>query len=250
VKGGTVSLDTRYQRSVIWLYIPCQILAFLAMIYLSWIIPPVPPQWLPTEVVEFYRSHTNMFRSGMAVLMIGAIPMVPFFMLITAQMQRIARCPAFLPYTQMGAALGYLWLTILGPMLYFSIAFRPEARSPELMAAFQDLAWLMQTVPFGLVIVQQLAVGFAIFADDAARPVFPRWVGYVSIMTALSYFVSQSIPFFPTGGPFGWSGLISYWVPLCSIGVFEVTMIVMLLKAIKQQEEARSADSYPAAAAC
>jgi hypothetical protein len=236
MRGETVSIETSYQRSVVWLYLGGVIVGFVGLTFVAGLIPPPSPDLPAASVAAFYRSHSIMFRLGMLMFLAGAMPMLPFFMIITAQLQRIARCPAFLTHSQMSAAIFFVLLAETVPIFFVVNAFRPNERSPELIGAFHDLAWLISTVPFSLVIVHQLAIAFAIFTDNAGRPVFPRWVGHVNIITGLLYLPLISIPFSPAGGAFGWSGSLSFWLPLSSFGIWNITMVVMLLKAIEQQK--------------
>ena len=81
-----------------------------------------------------------------------------------------------------------------------------------------------------------LAIGAAILQDDRPRPVFPRWGGYLSIWCALLFAPGGVIVLFKHG-PFGWNGLLTWWLGLTAFGIWLAAITVLLLRAIAQQRD-------------
>jgi hypothetical protein len=57
-----------------------------------------------------------------------------------------------------------------------------------------------------------LALAAAILLDKTPHPVFPRWAGYFSILSGVSYMLGSGDWFFFEGA-MGWNGILAlYWV--------------------------------------
>ena len=71
---------------------------------------------------------------------------------------------------------------------------------------------------------------------DAAKPVFPRWFGYLNVWVGFLLVPANMIIFFKTG-PFAWTGVIGFWLPAAVFGAWYLVVTYVLLKAIHQEEE-------------
>ena len=67
-------------------------------------------------------------------------------------------------------------------------------------------------------------------------PIFPRWLAFYNLWSALLMAPGSLIPFFKTG-PFAWDGLFAFWLPATVFGIWFVVMQVMVLKAIRAEQE-------------
>lgn len=82
--------------------------------------------------------------------------------------------------------------------------------------------------------VQNFAIAFTILSDDGEPPVFPRWLAYVNLFTAVLFTPGALIPFFKFG-PFAWNGLFGFWIPGVFFCTWVVVMFFALRKAIREQ---------------
>lgn len=157
-----------------------------------------------------------------------------FIAIISIHIRRIEGANPLLAYTQLSAGtLGVLVFNI--PAVLFLVAsFRPD-RSPELTYLINDLGWMLLVIDWPPFVVQNIAVAVAILGDKSPQPIFPRWLGFFELWSALLYTGPTLLPFFKTG-PFAWNGLFSFWVPAAAFGVWSVVMLVAILRAIKSQE--------------
>ena len=81
--------------------------------------------------------------------------------------------------------------------------------------------------------------------QDALSP-FPRWMGWLTLWAGIIYEVGP-LGFMFHRGPFAWDGLIVFWLPFVTFGIWLTVMNVMLLRAIKRQRAAGvSAGRVPA----
>jgi hypothetical protein len=53
-------------------------------------------------------------------------------------------------------------------------------------------------------------IAIAVLTDKNPEPIFPRWVGYLNVWTAVLIIPAGLIEFFKTG-PFAYDGAISFW---------------------------------------
>jgi hypothetical protein len=111
-------------------------------------------------------------------------------------------------------------------------------RSPDLYLLMNDLTCLEYVAIVSPAWLQFGSLGFAILGDHTARPLYPRWIGYVNIWTAIGSMPSAFVGFF-LNGPFAWNGIIGFWIP---VGVFFMWVPVMfwftrkaLLRLIKEE---------------
>jgi hypothetical protein len=87
-------------------------------------------------------------------------------------------------------------------------------------------------VPF--LIGQSVILSLAIYFDDQARPVFPRWVAHFNLVVAAAL-VPASFVGVSLTGPLAWDGLLSFWVKNVAIAVWIVVMGVVLGQAIYRE---------------
>ncbi len=55
-----------------------------------------------------------------------------------------------------------------------------------------------------------ITMAIAIFGDRHETPVFPRWLGYLSLWMAFIFIPGELIFFYD--GPFAWNGLFLFWM--------------------------------------
>ncbi|BDB43986.1 hypothetical protein [Mycobacterium kiyosense] len=76
------------------------------------------------------------------------------------------------------------------------------------------------------------AFGVAILIDRRPTPVFPRWLGYVNLWTAMIFCAGTFNVFFKRG-PLAWNGLLAWWLPVVVFGVWLVLVSVYLIRAVQ-----------------
>jgi hypothetical protein len=74
-----------------------------------------------------------------------------------------------------------------------------------------------------------VALGLAILRDDSEQLVFPRWIAYFNFWVAILSLPGVLIPLFKIG-PFAWNGLLAFWVPLVTFGVWGPVMVWAMLR--------------------
>ncbi len=216
-----------------------------AFTFLCRFIPPPSPTKTGEQLVAQFSEHTNLIRLGLVISVFMCALLVPFCAVIAAQMRRMEGVRSVLAETQLVSG-GLLCVEFLLPFAIWQTAlYRLHEWPPYLVQMLNDMSWLMFLGIISSACVQVAALGLAILLDKGAKPVFPRWAGYFNIWVALIWVPAAVIPFFKTG-PIAWNGVFAWWVPLTVYFCWFVTMVVLLLRAIGDDEREQT-NAYPAA---
>jgi hypothetical protein len=141
----------------------------------------------------------------------------PFFATIALQMKRMERSPIW-TYVFLTSTLLAFYSVIVAEMVFSTAAYRPE-RSDMIIQMLSDLGFILYVGTALPGTVQMIAVGFAVLGDDSPDPVFPRWVGYLDVWTAILASPGTLIALFKLG-PFAWNGALAFWVAAVAFGIW------------------------------
>jgi hypothetical protein len=242
-------VDIRTQKALAWSG-PLSLVLTVSALGITGFVP-LPSLAMPSptasaeQTATFYRAHSSAICIGAIVFMVSAAVYLGFIAVLSAQIKRIEGDRRTFTYLQLAAGAASMTPLIVAPLAWCVAAFRPE-RNPEIIQAFNDLAFIAMLMVTPLAVVQVLAVGLAILSDKRARPIFPRWVAHASFVCALGLQVGVLCVLTRTG-PFAWDGAITGTLDNL-IMPWTILMCVMLLKAIKRQEAEevrRAADVNP-----
>lgn len=229
------------QKAMAW----CGV-AFVAVFFAGLIVagffPPVPPNHTAQQVADQYVADKDRIRAGAVIMMISCGFIMPFTAVISAQMARIEGRWTPLCYCNLIAGTVGTVAALLPVLFFLAIAYRPEHRSPELIQAFNDFAWVPFIINWPPAFVEAVVIAVAIFSDRRATPVFPRWIGYFLIWDAIAFLPASALPFFYDGA-FAWNGLFPFWLAATFFGGFFLVLSYGTLRAVKQQFAPGSADA-------
>ena len=217
-------MNYKAQYICIWVGIVGGTLIGIGQYLLMGFMPPLNPALSAAEVAEYFRSYQTRILVGCVLLQVGYCGVV-FFAMPLAQLIKKIEAPSTLwTYTfLMGTAIAYV-ASFLCYAFWGVTAYRLD-RPDELyllMNDFTALAYVAIVMPAWL---QFGSMGFAILGDRSANPIYPRWVGYVNIWTAIGSMPSMFVCFF-LDGPFAWDGIVGFWIP---IGVFFMWLFIVFI---------------------
>lgn len=193
------------------------------------------PTMTAQEVAQFYRDNLAQIRSSMILCNVIGVSLVPFFVVIVAQMMRMKNASRVFAYSYLVAVVNGGTMFALADLAWLNAAFRPE-RDPQLTMLLNDLAWFAFITPVGFVLVQNFCLAMAVYLDKGEQPVFPRWVGHFNIVIALLIAPSAFALMYKTG-PLAWDGVISFWLHLVSYVVYVVVMFFVVRAALQKQDQ-------------
>lgn len=229
--------DTKLiQYLSIWLVIIALLSHAVGFIFLARFLPPTPPSRDASYVASFYHENTTgIMVTCVLVTFVGPL-IIPFFGVISVQLKRIQRNNSSLAYTQlMSGAIGASMFA-LSAMLWAAAAFRPDRTAQEILL-LSDMGWIFFMMPGPFAITQLGAIGLGILMDRSHDPIYPRWLGYQNLGTALLLVPTACVAMFRTG-PFAWNGLIAFWVPAALFHIWFISMLVFTFKAIRKPHAA------------
>jgi hypothetical protein len=203
---------------------------FLAMWVLMGFLPPLAPSLGTAELAAIYRANGTGIIVGGIVLMLAASLYMPFFAALATLIKRMESPSTVWTYTMLASTLlGFVPL-LVSELLFSTAAYRPE-RPDELIQALSDLGFILFVGPALPGTVQMLSLAFAVLGDRQREPVFPRWVGFLSIWTAVLTVPGSLIALFK-GGPFAWNGVLSFWVAAFAFGIWVMVCFWAMRRAL------------------
>jgi hypothetical protein len=175
--------------------------------------PPLSFGVTAQQAADFYLSNSHRIALGMAAAAIIGGLWIPWTGQLTTVLRRIEG-PESSTFTTTQVVGGVLtaWAFIGTPVIWLLPAFRQDA-DPQVIRSFSDFAYLTFNATFIISTMQAVAAGMLALADRRARPVFPRWAGWLAIVCGLSFAVVGLTPFVSSGGPFSLEGWFAGWIP-------------------------------------
>lgn len=158
---------------------------------------------------------------------------------ITIQLRRIHDRWSAMSIAQLVTGVTVTPVFVLPMFAMCVAAYRPEDRDPRDVQLMNDLGWLAFVGYAGPAIFQAIAIAVAIFRDDRETPVFPRWVAYFNVWTAIG-FAPGALDVCFHDGTFAWNGVFAFWIPLGVVCSWYAVMTYALLGAIRRQEQEES----------
>jgi hypothetical protein len=195
--------------------------------------PPTSPTMDAEQVASFYADHTAWIRLSQVTFNLCGIMIVPLLMVIVVQMKRMKGQSHVFAYCFLTAVVSGATIFALSNVFFLVAAFRPE-RDPELIQLLNDLAWIVFIAPVGMVVSQFVLLAVAVYFDDRTDPVFPRWVGHMSLVIAAVMAPAAGAAVFQTG-PLAWDGWWSFWVRNGAYAAFVIVMFFVLRRAVYRQ---------------
>lgn len=207
-------------------------------------VPPISPQASPDEVVDFFVSDQTKIQLGLFLCLIGSGFLAPFTGAISVQLRRIEGQHTPISYAQIVAGAGVAVGFTMGLMVWYTASYRPES-DPIMTQRLNDLAWFIWVGWAYLPAAQTIAVGLAILKDERADPVFPRWVGYLSLWCSMFY-LPGGLAIFVDSGPLAWNGLIVWWFLVVAYFIWVMVITwALIYRAIPHQEREEAAAQQP-----
>lgn len=201
--------------------------------------PPQRPYLGADEVAQIFRDDALRIRLGMTLLALGGVFWWPMSAAISSQLRRIPQVGHVFAATQLASAAGSALAVLFPAYVWLALAFRPGATSPDTLQLLNDFSWIAFVSMYPPGFIQNLAIAAAVLMDRSDKPVYPRWVGYASLLAAIDFVAGALVPFF-TRGPFSWNGLIGFWMVATVFFGWVLMMWWMTRKAILAQPDAGS----------
>ncbi|MCV7197796.1 hypothetical protein [Mycobacterium angelicum] len=233
--GEASSARRRIDGELILLWtLPATVLIWISAFFLfPGFVPPMSPTMSAEQVAAFYRENPSGVRYSMILFNWFGAGLIPILALIVMQIRRMAHRTPIFSYAMLGCVAGGPTLFLIADVCWLLAAFRPE-RSPELTQLLNDFAWVTFTVLVPFLIGQSVILALAIYFDDPAKLVLPRWVAHFNLLIAAALMPAAFVGV-TLSGPLAWDGWLSFWLKNAAIGVWVVVMGVVLGRAVYRE---------------
>jgi hypothetical protein len=207
-------------------------LMFVGIWPLARLFPPLDPALPVAQVADYYRAHQTGILVGGILITSASVLFFPFLAAVATFLKKIEGAISPLTWAfVMIVAYGFVTLFFAG--LFFTVAAYRTDRPDAEIAMLSDIAFFLFVMPAVPAFVQNVVTGVAILQDKRARPILPRWLGYMNLWTGVLLLPGFAVGLFKTG-PFAWNGVLAFWVPAVVFGIWFNLMIVAMLAAIKR----------------
>jgi hypothetical protein len=231
-------MNSTGQKLCVWAGVVMAVLFGVGFCGFAHFWPPSSPHQSALSLSRFIAANRTSLKVGLILTIIGAAFLAPFTAVITVQMKRIEGRHSPFAYTQLALGAVFVMSFVVPLMVMQALVFR--ARTPSETLLFSDMFWLMFVGVVATGALEWAAIGLPILRDHRAKPIYPRWVGYVNLWLAVC-FCPGNLVFFFKRGPFAWNGLLSWYVTVIAFFVWLVVMIVTTLAAIARQDAEEAA---------
>ena len=136
---------------------------------------------------------------------------------------------------------GYVFFLLM-PITWAALAFRPEQLDPNLLQVANDYVWFVFILSWPPFAVFMLMIAAAVLRDHNPTPIFPRWVGYLNLWTAVLIVPAGLIEFFKTG-PFAYNGEVSFWFVWIVFFGWIIGMTAIVLRACTAEKKRQLAEA-------
>jgi hypothetical protein len=226
---------TTGERIIFWA-LPAVAIVWIAAFFLfPGFLPPMSPKASAVQVAAFYAHNTSRVRYSMILFNWFCVALIPILMLIVERMRLMAHRTPVLRFCVIGVAGAAPIVFLTSTVFWLLAAFRPY-RSPDLTMLYNDLAWITFTCGVPFLVALCLFIALAIYLDQQAQPVFPRWVGHFNLLIA-AVLVPAGFAGLTLSGVFAWNGFLSFWVKNAALAVWLIVMAVVLGRAQQRDRE-------------
>lgn len=196
----------------------------------SGLVPVQAASTSPGELAAYLSEFKYQILIGMLVLLFGGYTFLMTWSITLAyQVRKYANPSPMAFYVLFAVGLNGGIIGMLCGVLGSAMAFRVDTLSPDTTQLLYDLIWFLFLIPWPPFMLWQLVTGFAILSAQNSGMMFPRWIGYFSLWAgALEIFSALSVFFYD--GPFGYSGLVTFWIPGVSFFVWVLVFAIMQIR--------------------
>jgi hypothetical protein len=229
------SADYTMLRLALWSVCIYAGLGLLGFAVFAGFWPPPGQDIDASAITRYFQAHHTGIQVGMVLMVVGAPCYYTWSAALSKVIGRMEGPIGVLSTTELLGGLMTGLVTAVPAVVWQTAAFRAEARSPETVQTLYDFGWLFFDLTYMFSLLQSVALGIAILLDRRTQRLFPRWVGYLCLLTAAIYVPLTVLPFVRTG-PFAWHGLLNFWAVFVMFFVLIVVVTPYAFRAVGRLE--------------
>ncbi|KAK6334096.1 hypothetical protein TWF696_002598 [Orbilia brochopaga] len=207
--------------------------------------PPARPWWDAERTAKHYRDHETGIKAGSALIVLAGMFYLPFSVAISAQMRRIPKLHYIVSALQLAAGAAGIFVFMMPGAILAVANYRP-GRSAEITEALNDLFWITVLLPWPTFLLQEFAFAYAILIDVRPKPLFPKAMAILNIVSPIIYVPAIAVHCVRSG-IFAWNGVWNFWLAGVVFCIQLTLDALCLIRAIKTESEQgeKSVDSFP-----
>lgn len=240
---GLFALNVKTQRWFVILGIVAVPLMFYGL-GLAKALPAHNATWSAERIVAIYNHDSDAIQLGCVVAMIAFALWACWQATISVWIWRIegSRYPVLTFSTLILVAINTLVVEAM-TILYAVAAFRAGHINPEITLTINDLAWYFYYFTWPPYILWLVTIAIAIFRDERVKPIFPRWVAWLTLAQVVTI-LPNSIQTFSWAlvGPFAWDGWFTNYLVGAFHGPWNFVVAYYVWRAITREKRALEAD--------
>lgn len=233
-RDAAALISKRGQMIGVWCGYGFVLLFFIASWPIAEFIPPPSPLLSGEQLLSKYADNITMVRLAMPLGLIAGMLVVPFSITMAIQLARLEGRIPFWGFTCASAGACNAVAFYL-PFIFFSAGYYRMDRAPDLVLLISDMAWLEYLMVWPPIIMQILCVAIVGLSYKGPLTILPRWFCWLSIWISLLIMPAGLVIFFKSG-PFAWNGVISWWIPASSFGLYWLLLSWMMGRAVQNHE--------------
>ncbi|MBI5445756.1 MAG: hypothetical protein HY900_31635 [Deltaproteobacteria bacterium] len=199
----------------------CQkVLAWLGPIYAAGFIvfwagfghnlpPPSAGYSVQELMANYYVPYKQQILFGMVITCIFGMLYAVWSIQLGLMMWQRERVPA-LALCQIAGGVITGWLLTEVPALWATAAYLTGEINPEIIMSIHRTAWMVWLQTYWITVIQVLPLGVFTLIDHGQPRLFPKWCGWIAIISAADLCLLTIVPWFRRG-PFSIGGLINFW---------------------------------------
>ncbi|GAA5174432.1 hypothetical protein GCM10023321_78230 [Pseudonocardia eucalypti] len=244
-------MNTRVVKGFLWTGPVLVAALVVAQGLLMQFIPGPSPALSPEQLAARFMERRTEIQIGSVLQCICWSFWATWAIAVTLFIRKMERGYPILTYASIALVGGGYVFFILIPMTWAVCAFRVDTLDPSIIQVMNDWVWfdwLFTWPPFS---IWMIVIALAIFNDHNVPTLYPRWVAYLNLWSAVLIFPAGLIVFFKTG-LFAYDGIGAFWLPVVVffgwICVMTVTTFQVVNKVDRQLSAGPAATPAPTAA--
>lgn len=220
-------MSTTMNRVCIWLGPIGTVIMFVGLVIAG--LQVAPP---PDAPMTFYTDHRHAMQVGLMIAMFGGALYLPWVAMLARSFKLADGDRSGFAYLQL--AFGVIFTILVEfPYLLLEVAVYRPGTPAAVVQGFVDAAWVM-AAGFGYThVIAVLLTGVYIIHEQRRLAAYPRWLGWLNVVSAL-----LSVPSFLAGtvssGALAWNGAVAFGFPSIMFFPWYIAWTYVLLRQERQ----------------
>ncbi|HEX5806176.1 MAG TPA: hypothetical protein VFY31_07580 [Macromonas sp.] len=206
----------------------CLLYGFAVIIY-PHNLPPPDPAFTAQELVDnYYLKYQSQILLGQSVASALGVLFLLWTTQLTIMMWKRETFP-LLALLQLGGGILTTWVSIQPPIMWAWCAQFAGKLDPALIQMTHFQGWYFFNMTYTVTSVEYFAIFLFVLLDKEKPGIMPKWVGWLALLTGLSFIPETSLPYHQSG-PFAINGYWNFHAAFLMFFIFTLSSSVYMIK--------------------